>query len=197
MYIVDEATDIIEPITLAEVKAYCRIDQDYASDDGMLEVLITTARQRIEAYINRGLANRDVIVYWDGCELRLPLIPNGDIVEVKQSDTVLDPDKYTASTTPNKKIYVNDRFSGSFNYFYSLNGSVEISANGNQSELLDGYSVKYNTGYEDGKIPASLKQALLSEVDYLFKLAGLPATDVISPNAAMLANAYNNNRIIQ
>lgn len=197
MRIVDDQ-DVTEPVRLDEVKAYCRIDADYTSDDATLNMLMVSARQRLESYLNVGFASREVTVYWDGCELKLPLVPNGDVVEVKQGAEVVASDKYTVSTTPFKTIYINSRaFGGGFNYFYSLDGSVEITANGNNQVLLDGYSVKYNTGYEDGKLPMVLKQALLSEIDYLFKLAGLPATDSISPNAAMLGNSYNNNYVLQ
>jgi len=65
MQIVDTET-VVEPVTLAEVKSFSRIDADYASDDNDLSMAMITARKRIEAYLNIGLVKREVTVYWDG-----------------------------------------------------------------------------------------------------------------------------------
>jgi len=183
-----------EPVTLAEVKSYCRIDSDYTSDDNELEIIMTAARTRIEAQINIGLANRDVILQWSGYGIELPLSPTGEIIEVTDKDGVMTTDKYTTDNYQAKSIGINDVCCGSgFNYFYNINGSVEISRN---SEYIsnDLYSVKYNTGYSE--LPKALKMALLAEIDFLFKQRGEPDDSLISPSALLLCSSYSRNPIL-
>lgn len=190
--LIDNET-VTEPVTLAEVKAYCRIDADYTSDDEDLELLITASRQRLEQFLNIGLAKRDVTLEWNGYPVDLPLSPNGDIVSVSDKDGVLTTDKYTSTSYQAKKLWVNDVAGHNINWFYNINGTVEA------WDLVgavcrDMYTAVYETGYDD--LPAALKQALLAEIDYLFKLRGMPVSDVISPNAAILANGYSRNLIL-
>jgi len=183
-----------EPVTLAEVKSYCRIDSDYTSDDNELEIIMAAARARIEAQINIGLANRDVILQWSGYGIELPLSPTGEIIEVTDRDGVMTSDKYTVDSYQAKSIGINDACCGSgFNYFYNINGTVEITRN---SEYIsnDLYSVKYNTGYSE--LTKALKMALLAEIDFLFKQRGEPDDSLISPSALLLCSSYSRNPIL-
>jgi len=193
--IVDYGIVTDEPITLAEAKAYSQIDADYASDDDQIGIAISTARERLEQYLNIGLVNRDVTIEWSGCNLKLPLTPNISIVSVSDKDGVMDSDKYKVSEGRNKYISINSISSSGYNYFYSTTfENVEISSV-NGSGYASIYTVIYNTGYLDS-IPTALKQSLLAETDYIIKLRGLPPTDVISPNAALLSAGYSKNLTI-
>lgn len=189
--LIDNET-VTEPVTLAEVKAYSRIDADYTSEDAQLGIMMTAARQRLEQYLNIGLARREVTLQWNGYPIDLPLSPNGDIISVSDKDGALATDKYTSTAYQAKKLWVNDVYGGDFNYFYNMNGTVEITSAGGHCHEM--YTAVYETGYEE--LPGALKQALLAEIDYLFKLRGMPVADVISPNSAILANGYSRNLII-
>lgn len=193
--IIDYGTVEAEPITLAEAKAFMQIDADYASDDNQINIAISAARERLEQYLNIGLANRDVTIEWNGFELELPLTPNFAIVSLSDKDGVLATDKYTVSEGRNKWVRVNSVSRSGTNYFYNTTFEiVEISfPNGATSETV--YTLVYNTGYEEN-LPTGLKQSLLAEVDYLYKLRGAPVTDFISPNAAMLSSGYSKNLIL-
>jgi len=72
-----------EPVTLEEVKNFCKID--VSEDDTLLEMMITACRQECEAITNIGFVNREVVVQQNngngGCYL--PLGPIGDISSVK------------------------------------------------------------------------------------------------------------------
>jgi hypothetical protein len=187
---------ITEPVTVAEQKAYSMIDADYSSNDVQIGVNITTARQRLEQYLNIGLANRDVTVIWNGGLLELPLQPIGAIANVFKNDetTPLTDDDYATYGYP-KKIYIKPADNNNFNVFYNINGYAEVSLTNFVCET-DFYKVVYNAGYETVDLPGSLKRAIMAEADYIYKLAGMPATDVISPNAALLAQGYSRNLVL-
>ena len=181
--------DVTEPITLAEAKAYLQIDADYASNDADINLAMITARKRLEAYLNIGLVQRAITVYWGGYELELPLSPTTSITSVKKGTTDLTTDDYSVLDLPAKRISINGVYGANGNWFYSLNGYVEFTPTHNTHQEV--YICEYVTGYET--LPSDLKQAILAEVSYLYKLRGEPITDLISPNASLLANSYSRN----
>jgi hypothetical protein len=65
----------------------------------------------------------------------------------------------------------------------------------NGFDCAETYTVKYNTGYKDN-LPNALKQSLLAEVSYMYMLRGMPPTDLISPNSALLSAGYSKNLIL-
>ena len=52
--------DVKEPVTLAEAKLHLRINPGDNSEDGLIEDLITTAREFCENYTGKELANAEV-----------------------------------------------------------------------------------------------------------------------------------------
>lgn len=189
---------LAEPISLAEAKAYIQIDAGYSGNDDVIQTAISTARIRLEQYLNVGLINRNVEVQWNGREISLPLYPNGAIqsIKINEETAPLEPSLYTVSRGRSKKILINSKACfGTGNWFYSsLNDYVEFTPT--QSEIIDNdiYTCIYNTGYE--VLPLGLKQAILAETSYIFNLHGSPVTDLISPNSKLLANGYSHNLIL-
>ena len=194
--IVDYGLIEVEPVSLEEAKSYMQIDADYASDDNQIRIAISSARERLERYLNIGLVNRDITIEWNGGCLKLPLTPNFDIVSVSDKDGALTDDKYTVSQGRNKKVSVNGVVSGNLNYFYSITTETVQISRESGIDYDSVYTVVYNTGYEDLTNMVGLKQSLLAEANYLFKLRGSPVTDVISPNAALLSASYSKNLLI-
>jgi hypothetical protein len=192
--IIDDA-EVTEPITLAEAKAYMMIDTDYSSNDADINLLITSARLLVENHLNVGLAKREVLVVWNGCALELPLMPNAEIVSVFKNDEpdALPNTDYTVNGYNKKTIGINSIGNGNFDYFYRLDGFVEITAPNGFSNT-DYYKVNYVTGYE--VLPALLKQSLLAQIDFMYKNRGLPNGNLISVCALKLANMYSNNLVI-
>ena len=41
-----------EPVTLTEVKDFCRLDSDSSDNDTVLELLIASCREKLEGYLN-------------------------------------------------------------------------------------------------------------------------------------------------
>lgn len=192
--LIDDA-EVTEPISLSEAKAYMMIDADYASDDADISLLISTARERLEQYLNVGLAEREVTLQWPGNPIELPLSPNGAITSLKDKDNVDVPaDKYTASAYRDKTIWVNNQSSSGIEWFYAIDNSYVTPFSGYVSDVNTIYTLVYSTGYD--VLPKALKQAILAEVDYLYKLRGMPVTDLVSPNAKLLAHGYSKNLVL-
>lgn len=191
-------TEVTEPVSLVEMKAYMRVDADYASDDDIIESFITASRERLELYLNLGLVEHEVLLQWGGFPLLLPFSPtvSDDITVIKVSDdTALEDDKYTIKGLNEKTIYINSLgFNGSF--FYGVNGTVSLWEGWNADCFyVEMYNVIYNTGYST--LPKALKNALMADVDYMYKNQGKAEMSVISPMAIQLSHNYSKNLIIQ
>jgi len=197
--LIDEEV-VTEPVTLAEAKAYLQTDADYATTDDVIELAISTARIRLEQYLNVGLVNRDVKLQWNGRLIKLPLYPNGDIEGILLNDETdpLDPDLYTSSRGREKELVINSKicYGGSGSWFYSIIGQYAEFTPSQAYESIDTdlYTVTYNTGYDT--LPLGLKQSLLAEMSYIFNLHGAPVTDLISPNAKSLSHGYSHNLVL-
>ena len=66
---------VVEPITLAEAKAHCRVDAE--TDDVLIQGYITTAREWVEDYIDRALVTQQLVMKLDAfpAEIELPRPP--------------------------------------------------------------------------------------------------------------------------
>lgn len=184
---------VTEPITLAEVKSYLQIDADYSVNDFDLMIASTAARKRLEAYLNIGLVKREIIVYWDGSPIELPLSPTGNILEVLKNSEELSSEDYTLILMPANRISVNQAYACNGEWFYSIDGFVEFTPTFTAGST-DVYICRYETGYDELK--GDLKQALQAEIAYIYQLRGEPVTDIISPNAVLLASQYSRNLIL-
>lgn len=97
-----------EPVTLTEVKNFCKID--VSDDDLLIEMMITSCRRECEALSNIGFVNREIIIVQDngngGCYL--PLGPVGTITSVKDLDGN-DITYKTSGTTWKQILWPNHR----------------------------------------------------------------------------------------
>lgn len=78
---------LAEPVSLAEVKAWCRVDSDMHADDALLTSLITAARQSIDGpdgWLGRALMKQT----WD---LKLDRFPAGWSHVAQAYDTIVVP----------------------------------------------------------------------------------------------------------
>lgn len=198
--IVDNAT-VVEPITLSEAKSYLQIDTDYSTDDSQITLALTSARQRLEKYLNIGLVKRAIEVYWGGHEIELPLSPTVSVASVDKSKEdgtfeTLTADKYHIIPLPANRLYVKEASClGGGTWFYSIFGYAQFTPFYRHGHNNTVYKVAYETGYTT--LPVDLKQAILAETSYIFNLKGAPVTDLISPNAAQIASGYSRNNALQ
>ncbi len=91
-----------EPVTLARLKAHCRVDGD--ADDDLLSVYLTAARERVEALSGRALVSQTLelsLSCWpSGGILRLPRAPLIDVDAIEY----LDPNGLTIELDPSQYI---------------------------------------------------------------------------------------------
>lgn len=63
-----------EPLSLSETKVYLRVDDGFTTDDDMIRMLISAAREQAEIFQNRDLVRKQWDLsfdYWPGYKLRL------------------------------------------------------------------------------------------------------------------------------
>lgn len=53
--------DIIEPVTVADIRAYLSMNLQDSAEDSLLMGFASTARERAEQYINRAIAPREIV----------------------------------------------------------------------------------------------------------------------------------------
>lgn len=177
-------TDVTtEPVTLAEVKAFCRIDFDYVSDDGLLNDLISASREKLEKELNLSFAEKTLIMQWHGGITELPYAPVKSITSVKNNESTPQEVEYTSYGLDFKSVNVN---SVSDCYIiYPVGWGTNSTAN---------YNIEYIVGYD--VLPKALKQALLIQIDYDYKNQGMQEND-LSDLALQKALVYSRNLIIQ
>lgn len=86
-----------EPVTLAQAKLQCRVDDDITADDTLISALIVAARQYVEMRLKRAIVtqtwqyNLDIFPFWPvrglmGPPIALPKPPVQSISSVKYID---------------------------------------------------------------------------------------------------------------
>lgn len=185
--------DIVEPVSLEFQKAWSRIDADYSSDDAAIQLMISSAREALESYLNIGLVRRNVQLEWNGCPMELPLSPNGEITSVTGKDGVISTDDYYTYGGSNKTIAVGVSATNA-DYFYDLtNSRLEVTYRGldQRNEI---YRCIYQTGYE--VLPSALKEAIAIQVDNDLKLMGQPSNSGLCSAAKAKAEPYSRNLVL-
>jgi len=183
----------MEPVTLAEIKAFLRIDVDYITEDESLLLTAGAAREIMQDYLNIGLVPMELEFQWDGSRKELPFSPTIQVISVK--DELGDDVEYSIDGYQAKSISVN-RVCGDWtgNVFYSISGGyVEYDPIIN-NVLQPVYKAVYQTGYQ--VLPNTLKLALLAQIDHMYKLRGQPEGSMISTAALRMAQGYSRNLVL-
>ena len=156
------ATYQAEPVTVAEVKAWCRID--VSDDDTLLTYLISAARRMCEAYTNTSFVNRTVTARLKN-ELGGIQLPYGPVMTftsiTDDDDNVIDADTYTIVGSSFKKI--KDPFSYDF-------------------------KAVYTTGYST--LPDNLKVGLLNQIDWMYNNRGSDKSESMAPQAKLILSQF-------
>lgn len=86
----------IEPISLAETKAFLRVDHE--ADDALIQALIQTARESLESYLSIALIRRSMqfSTSLEECSSRVVKLPRWPVISVDavivDGESVSDPD---------------------------------------------------------------------------------------------------------
>ena len=158
----------VEPVTLAEAKAHCRVDT--SDDDTYIGTLITAARQWVEEYLDRSLVNTQWTMRLDAFpyEIELPRPPiasSGTVTAVTLTYTLGDDSTATLSTD----AYRVDR--------QSTPGVVRQLRNGTWPANLDDYNAVQVTwwggyGASGTSVPAAIKHAMLMLCSHWYETRG-------------------------
>jgi len=154
--------NILEPVTLTEAKNFCKID--ISTDDDLINVLITAARQMCEAYTGVGFVEHNAVAVLNNSNGDIyipygPMIAINSVVNDQGTTLVLDTD-YTIGGNEFKRL---------------------------RTPHENNITIDYTTGYTT--LPEALKTALLNQVYYLYDNRAV-GTDDISPIAKIILNLY-------
>jgi uncharacterized phiE125 gp8 family phage protein len=167
----------VEPVTLSEAKAHCRVDT--SADDTLVQGYITTAREWVEDYIDRALVTQQLVMKLDAfpAEIELPrppMIASGTATAVTIT-YVTGEAGGTATLSASEYRVDRDSTPGAIRTLYA--GSWP-------SHLIDQNSVTVSwwAGYGDSaSVPQRVKSAILMCVHELYEKRG----DGAMPVAAM------------
>lgn len=170
----------IEPVTLAEAKAHCRVDSN--ADDAMITALIVAARESCEHKVGRPLITQTwerTLEYFPGGAILLGKFKPLSVVSVKYLDdagaaTTLDPAAYTldADTEPG--------------YLLPAYGTTWPSARAAASSVRVRFTAGYGPAASD--VPTAVKQWILLAVGTIYEqrasvsdksLAAVPFVDAL------------------
>ena len=155
----EDVTD--EPVTLAEAKAFCKVD--VSDDDDLIAELITAAREYCESYTGIAFVKREFITTFNNCNggYYLPYGPIEELTKLEDEDgTEIEAADYKVAGTNWMKI--------------------------KEPKALQ-LTATYTGGYET--LPNILKTALLNAIFYLYDNRSV-ATDSIGPIAESKLKMY-------
>ena len=164
-----------EPITLAEAKKFMRIDEDYAYDDAIIEIMIQANREYLEGELGLSLVPKTNLKYkyTRPCcgQLQRIYLPYGPVEDVVYTNT----DNVVQDAPTN--LSPDDNYPA-YRLYYSG-------------------TLTYNAGNWGDVFPASLKLALLMLVATNYEnrenfVVGQTVTPV-TQNALNLASKYSRN----
>lgn len=136
-----------EPVSLAEAKAWCRIDS--SDEDDLVTALITAARLQVESETRRALITQSWRLSLDCPRGRLVVLPVGPVSDV------------TAATADDSEIDV------------TLQGDAALMPGEGYRQLVIDYTAGYGAATD---VPADLKQAVLVLVAYWYENRDLALT---------------------
>ena len=136
---------IVEPVSLSEAKAYCRVTG--SADDTQIELMIKSAREAVESATGLSLIPKTAIVWFSNFNGKFEL-PFGPMVSftslINEQGTTLDSTQYTL-------------VGGQFPYL--------------QRPTYANLKATYTVGYTT--IPSDLKIAILDQISYDYENRGL------------------------
>lgn len=151
----------IEPVTLAEIKEWARIDG--VSQDTTITALITSCRQLMEEYLNRALLYQKIELIMDEWIARDVELPMSPLISV---DAVVTIDEDDTETTYSSSYYfvITDSEPG------RIVIKNEYSFPENTDRYSGGYKIKYYAGYGTtaSDVPQVLRDALKMWVAFVY-----------------------------
>ena len=155
-------SSVTEPVTLAEVKQWCKIELDITDENTLLTQLITAARKQAEGFLCVSLVDKTVtaVLKNELGNIELPYGPVKTITSVTDADgDTVSPDNSEITGEEFKKV---------------------------KTPCDEWLKIVYTTGYTS--IPDYFKTAVLNQVLYLYENRGEVSN--LSPMASMLLKPH-------
>lgn len=169
--LIEQTAPTVEPVTVAELKLHSRIGID--TDDSMIALYITAARQQAEQLTGRSLAPRTMIRYYDEFPDSIE-IPKGPITSV---DWVKYVNMAGTLTTLSGSAYTLDSSQLSAwvipSYGYTWPATLTTT---------NAVAIQYQCGYTASTIPASIKAWILLKAGTLYENREADSDKPVLPN---------------
>lgn len=176
---------VTEPVSLAEVKRWCKVEQDMRADDAVLTALITAARQSIDGpdgWLGRAIMKQTLDLKLDGFPAWTLDVPLPPLISVS-SITYVATDG--TSTTLSSSLYTVDTASepGRITPAYAQSWPAT-------RDQMAAVTVRFICGYATANaVPQTIKTALKELIRYYYARPDAPATGV-PPHVAQLLASY-------
>lgn len=187
LILITDAT--VEPVTLAQAKVQCRVDEDITTEDDLLETLIAAARTQAEQELSRALITQTwerVIDAFPECEIELGMPTALAITSVTYIDAAGDSQVMDAAD------YSLDAETGR-GFLLPAEGTVWP----NTLDTANAVRVRFTAGYgaAASAVPASIKSWILLRVGTLYQhrseiAAGISVTALPGGFADRLLDRY-------
>lgn len=139
------------PIDLPAARVQLRLDDDFIRDDNYIESLIPVATQAAENRIRKDIAiTTNVLKLYNFA---------GSTIKLNQGNLI----SITAITTKENPLVPLDNYNV---YIYSNRFRIELDDHVTTDEL----TVTFETGYPQGSVPPTIRQAILIKVADLYDL---------------------------
>lgn len=155
-----------EPVTRAEVKKHCIVDEDSTVDDDLFDDLIIQCRKRLENYCNISIVEKNIVLISDWTrEQQLPMPPIKAINDIKVK---------TGVATGGGAEYETPNTYSTDGGLFDMSGCYRL-------------KITYTTGMTT--VPEDLKLALLNEIAYRYENRG-DQSGGVSDGALKLVQPY-------
>lgn len=175
----------VEPVTVAEVKAQCRIDS--SSEDALLAIYIQAAREYAETFTRRAFCTQTLrgwLDVWPPDDKPWIYLPNPPLASVSSITYV---DSAGVTQTWSSSNYVVD---GNTTTTARIGLAYGASFPTLRSGLQNAITVNWSAGYgAAAAVPAAIKQALLLIVAHWFENRESVVIGSIATNVPMAANS--------
>lgn len=157
----------VEPITLAEAKAFIRVDHD--DEDALITTLIASARDQLEAYLNTAMIARPMQVSVPAaCEVRLPRWPVMSVETVLSNGVEISEYHVDLRRRPaTLSVFATDHIEIAFTAGYGL-GPEDVPAPLRQAMLL-----LVSCGFEHRDIDADTMPLMVDALTMPYRVVGL------------------------
>lgn len=174
------AEPLIEPVSMAELKAFLRVDYD--DDDDLIEAMLKAVRKQCENFTGRALIEQTYSLFLDEIDkdhIQLPRQPLLEIIEVKLYDS-----------DDNSLIY------NPINYGVDLiSGKLVLKNQVSAGREYNGIEISFKAGYGSNRddVPSDLREGIKRSVSYLYENRG---NDKDSSNYSKAIALWQDYRIV-